>query len=116
VGFSRPRSRPTKRPGAAAGEFVQDLADTLGRQTDPEAVFLFACWMVYLGDQPRALEALQAAVNGGISVPATLSQEPLFEPLRAEPAFARVLEEAQRGREKALALFREAGGDRLLGL
>jgi len=98
------------------GQHVQDLADTLGRQVDPEAVFLFACWMVHLGDRPRALEALQAAVRGGFSVPATLSREPLFEPLRKEPTFARVLEQAQRGREEALVRFREAGGEHVLGL
>jgi serine/threonine protein kinase/tetratricopeptide (TPR) repeat protein len=95
---------------------IQNLADTLGRQLDPEAQFLFACWLAHIGDGQRALEALQAAVSGGFSVPATLTREPLFEPLRTEPAFERVLELARRGRESALALFLEEGGDRLLGL
>ena len=95
---------------------LRDLANTLGRQLDPEAIFLSACWMLHLGDRSRALEALQGAVDGGFSVPATLTRERLFEPLRGEPEFTAILEQAEREREKALALFREAGGDRLLGL
>jgi len=105
-----------RSPDAVPAEAVEDLESTLGRQIDPEATFLVACWMAHLGKRSRALEALEAAVDGGFLIPRTLTREPLFEPLRAEPAFARALERAERGREAALVLFRAEGGDQLLGL
>ena len=39
-----------------------------------------------------------------------------FDPLRDDPGFQALLADAEEGRRKALVAFREAGGERLLGL
>jgi hypothetical protein len=46
----------------------------------------------------------------------TLAGRPHFDALRAEPAFRALLDEAEAGRQRALAAFREAGGERLVGV
>jgi len=38
-----------------------------------------------------------------------------FDGLRSEPAFQALLAAAESGRQRALAAFRAAGGERLLG-
>jgi hypothetical protein len=48
-------------------------------------------------------------------VAATLAERPQFDALRGDPAFQKLLADAQAGHAKALAAFREAGGERLLG-
>ena len=45
----------------------------------------------------------------------TLSGSRQFDALRNDPAFQALLAEAEAGRRDALAAFREAGGERLLG-
>ena len=39
----------------------------------------------------------------------------VFDPLRSVPAFQALLLEAEAGRRRTLAAFREAGGQQLLG-
>jgi hypothetical protein len=45
----------------------------------------------------------------------TLSASRSFDPLRSDQRFHAILGEAEAGRQQALAAFREAGGERLLG-
>jgi len=45
----------------------------------------------------------------------TLSAIPSFDPLRSDARFQAILTEAKVGRQQALAAFREAGAERLLG-
>ena len=45
----------------------------------------------------------------------TLRSRPQFDALREDPEFKALVAAADAGRERALAAFREAGGDRLLG-
>ena len=58
---------------------------------------------------------LQRGVTKGYFVTATLSGGKAFDALRSNPAFQALLIEAEAGRQQALAAFREADGERLLG-
>jgi tetratricopeptide (TPR) repeat protein len=82
---------------------------------DPEAIFQQGWLFCDAGEQERGLDYLRRAVDKGYFVAPTLSGRPHFDGLRSNPAFQEVLTRAQAGREQALAAFREAGGERLLG-
>jgi eukaryotic-like serine/threonine-protein kinase len=89
---------------------------TLKIQDDPEAIFQEGWLLCDVGEHEIALGHLRRAVSKGYSVAPTLSGRPQFDALRSEPAFQAILADAEAGRRQALAAFREAGGNRLLGL
>ena len=83
---------------------------------DPEVHYMYACLLARLGDGKRALAFLARAVEGGFYCAPAIAQDPLFDPLRADPDFIRVLRLAQTRHRDASAAFTNAGGERLLGL
>jgi serine/threonine protein kinase len=84
-------------------------------QDDPEAIFQEGWLLCDVGEHETGLGHLRRAVAKGYFVAATLLRRRQFDALRSEPAFRALLEEAEAGRERALAAFREAGGERLIG-
>ena len=58
---------------------------------------------------------MQRAVAKGYFAVTTLSNSPQFDALRDDPAFRALVGDAQTARERALAAFREGGGELLLG-
>jgi eukaryotic-like serine/threonine-protein kinase len=84
-------------------------------QEDPEAIFQEGWLLCDVGEHEAGLGHLQRAVAKGYFVTTTLSNSRQFDALRGDPAFADLLREAEAGRQQALAAFRAAGGERLLG-
>lgn len=82
---------------------------------DPEAIFQEGWLLCDVGEHERGLGHLRRAVAQGYFVAPTLSGSRPFDALRSDPAFQELLAEAEAGRGQALAAFREAGGERLLG-
>jgi eukaryotic-like serine/threonine-protein kinase len=82
---------------------------------DPEAIFQIGWLLCDVGEHERGLEELRRGVAKGYTVAPTLAGSPSFEALRADPRFQELLQEAEAGRQQALAAFREGGGERLLG-
>ena len=81
---------------------------------DPEAIFQRGWLLCDVGDYEGGLEYLQRAIKKGyFVVPALLRSQ--FDGIREHAAFRAVFAEAEAGRRQALAVFREAGGERLLG-
>ena len=68
-----------------------------------------------VGEHDRGLGYLQRAVAKGYFAAPTLSGRTQFDALRSDPAFRALMEDAEAGRQRALAAFREAGGERLIG-
>ena len=87
----------------------------LGIMDDPEAAFQEGWLLCDAGGHPHGLPRLQQAIAKGYSVATTLKAAPQFDALRGDPAFDRLVAEADEKRARALAAFQEAGGDRLLG-
>jgi hypothetical protein len=85
------------------------------KSPDPCARFYLARTFAYLHD-PRALELLREAVEGGYYCYAFLTRDPWLDGLRADPQFRTVLRTAETCYRGALDAFLAAGGDRLLGL
>jgi eukaryotic-like serine/threonine-protein kinase len=88
---------------------------TLKIQEDPEAIFQEGWLLCDAGELREGLDHLRRAVDKGYFVAPTLAGRPQFDALRGDPAFQAVLADAEAGRARALAAFREAGGERLLG-
>jgi hypothetical protein len=91
------------------------LSGALKIQDDPEAIFLEGWLLCDLDEHERGLRHLQRAVAKGYFRAPTLAGSRQFDALRSLPAFQTLLAEAEAGSRQALAAFREAGGEPLLG-
>jgi serine/threonine protein kinase len=89
--------------------------DGLKIRDDPEAIFQEGRFLCDVGEHRQGLDYLTRAIGKGYCVLATLQHSHEFDKLRGDPAFEALLTEAAAGRNRALAAFREAGGERLLG-
>jgi TolB-like protein len=100
-----------------AADMIQKMtaASMLKIKDDPEAIFQQGWLLCDVGEHAAGLAHLRLAVSKGYFVASTLSQHPQFDALRSDPGFIEMLDEAERGRRRALAGFRDAGGERLLG-
>ena len=85
-------------------------------QDDPEAIFREGWMLCDVGEHEQGLRRLQRAVARGYFVAPTLAASRHFDPLRHNPQFQALVAEAEAGRQAALTAFREAGGERLLGV
>jgi serine/threonine protein kinase/tetratricopeptide (TPR) repeat protein len=83
---------------------------------DPEAIFQEGWLLCDVGEHELGLGYLQRAVAKGYFPTATLTRSPQFDALRGSLAFDTLLAESESGRLRALAAFRDAGGERLLGV
>ena len=83
---------------------------------DPEAIFQEGWMLCDVGEYELGLGYLQGAVTKGYFPTATLERSPQFDALRGTPAFESLVAESEAGRLRSLAAFRDAGGERLLGL
>jgi serine/threonine-protein kinase len=101
-----------------AADMVTNMAELAGLKImdDPEAIFQEGWLLCDVGEHQRGLGELRRAIARGYFVAPTLAGRPQFDALRGDPAFQELLREAEAGRDRALAAFREAGGERLLGL
>jgi TolB-like protein len=84
-------------------------------QDDPEAIFQEGWLLCDVGAHEQGLGYLRRAVGRGYFPVETLAHGPAFAAIRSELDFQALLSEAEAGRQLALAAFREAGGERLLG-
>jgi serine/threonine protein kinase/tetratricopeptide (TPR) repeat protein len=92
--------------------------DTFGElmiREDPEAMFQEGWLWCDVGEHERGLAQLRRAVDKGYFVAPTLAGRPQFDAMRGDPGFQEVLALATAGRDRALAAFHEAGGEKLLG-
>jgi eukaryotic-like serine/threonine-protein kinase len=101
----------------AADMWSNDMSDLGGLKIrdDPEAIFQEGWLLCDVGEHQRGLAFLRRAVEKGYFVAPTLTGSRHFDALRGDPGFQEVLALAEAGRARALAAFREAGGERLLG-
>ncbi len=84
-------------------------------QDDPEAMFVEGWLLCDAGAFEAGLASLRRSVAKGYYAAQTLASSRHFDPLRNDPVFHSLVADAEAGRERALAAFRKAGGERLLG-
>ncbi len=83
---------------------------------DPEASYMYSLILFRTGQVERGLELLESAVSGGFNAATAMAEEVSFDPVRGEPRFEKLRERATARRAEALAAYRSAGGERLLGI
>jgi serine/threonine protein kinase/tetratricopeptide (TPR) repeat protein len=99
-------------PEAVQGAVEEGLATFF----DPEALFLYSLVLFRTGRVERGLELLEGAVGAGYTAVHAMAEEPSFDPVRGAPRFETLREQASARRAVALAAYRSAGGERLLGI
>jgi hypothetical protein len=82
---------------------------------DPEHEFYFARALSRAGAGPEALGAAERVIGHGFYCVLPLRNDPWLDAARAEPGFGPLLERAEAGRRRAVAAYRDAGGEKLLG-
>ena len=90
------------------------LDTALVKHKDPEALFMIGTCQAYAGD-PRALESLSLAIQGGYTVPEALRTNLWLDGMRREGKLDALIERAEAGRREALRVFEENRGQDLLG-
>ena len=85
-------------------------------QDDPEAIFQEGWLLCDVGDYDAGLEFIRLAIAKHYWAVATLMNSRQFDELRNRAEFNVLLARAKEGREHALLAYREAGGERLLGV
>ncbi len=109
--------KATSPPGSIAGP--SDIVTTLESFPslkifeDPEAIFQEGWFFCDVGDYARGLEYCRRHRHADISPPPRWP-DPQFDALRDDPAFQKLVADAEAGRQRAHEAFREAGGERLL--
>jgi hypothetical protein len=88
---------------------------TLRIREDPEAIFQEGWLLCDVGEIDAGMPYLRRAVDKGYFAAPALERWPQFDALRQRADFQGVLADADAGRQRALAAFRDAGGERLLG-
>jgi TolB-like protein len=83
---------------------------------DPEASFMYSLVLFRTGQAERGLELLEGAVRGGFNAATAMTDEPGYDVVRREPRFEALRDLAETRRSEALAAYRAAGGERLLGM
>ena len=94
---------------------VAQLAELKIRE-DPEAMFQQGWLFCDVGEHEKGFDYIRRAVANGYFAARTLASRSQFDALRSDAVFQAVLADAEAGRDRALAAFRDAGGERLLGV
>ncbi|HET7498101.1 MAG TPA: hypothetical protein VFM00_07355, partial [Candidatus Eisenbacteria bacterium] len=82
---------------------------------DPEAMFQEGLLFCDAGDPGIGLDLLRRSVAKGYFPPERLARGAAFDAVRDTPEFQKILADAEAGRAQALEVFRQRGGERLLG-
>jgi DNA-binding winged helix-turn-helix (wHTH) protein/tetratricopeptide (TPR) repeat protein len=94
---------------AAVNQFVAEFRD-------PEALYYSARHLAHLNETDAAIDLFERVVAGGCFCFPTFVGDPWLTSLRDKPAFTKTLRRAEAEHGKAASVFRERGGERLLGI
>jgi hypothetical protein len=120
-----PRVPPVMRTFVLAAQYVIDpdvprdmalLRTFLDQFKDPEGLYYLARTMAKLGDTDSATLAMKRSIERGYLCYPTFASDTWLDPLRGSPEFEEAMDRARRGYASAIADFRAADGERILGV
>jgi len=82
---------------------------------DPEAMFQEGSMFCSAGEPVRGLEMIRRGIAKGFFAPQKLARSAMFDEVRGTPEFQKVLADSEAGRAQAMVVFRQRGGEQLLG-
>jgi hypothetical protein len=82
---------------------------------DPEACFQEGLLFCDVGVPERGFEHLRQAVDKEYFQVEALTSSPLLDEVRGDPRYKELLARSAEGRLRAMEVFRERGGERILG-
>jgi len=94
---------------AAVNHFVAEFRD-------PEALYYSARHLAHLNEIDAAVGLFERVVAGGCVCFPTFSRDPWLQSLRKKSAFTRTLRQAEVEHQEAASVFRERGGEKLVGV
>ena len=83
---------------------------------DPEGLFYLTRLLAHFGEVERALAVFDRVVAGGFCCLPSFARDPWLDGLRAHAGFKRLLGLAESRYRAARRAFRDAGGERVLGI
>ena len=83
---------------------------------DPEGLFYLTCLSARVGDVAGALALFERVVAGGFCCFPSFARDSWLDGLRGQAEFRRVLSLAETRHREAVVAFRDAGGERVLGV
>jgi DNA-binding winged helix-turn-helix (wHTH) protein/tetratricopeptide (TPR) repeat protein len=93
---------------AAVNRFVAEFRD-------PEALYYSARHLAHLNEVDAAVDLFGRVVAGGCFCVPTFARDPWLKSVRKKPAFAKALHQAEIEHDKAVTIFRDRGGEKLVG-
>jgi tetratricopeptide (TPR) repeat protein len=93
---------------AAVNHFVAEFRD-------PEALYYSARHLAHLNEIDAAVDLFERVVAGGCFCFPAFARDPWLRSVRKKPAFIKALRRAEIEYGKAATLFRDRGGERLVG-
>jgi serine/threonine protein kinase/tetratricopeptide (TPR) repeat protein len=98
-------------------EFLEEAEHAIAAFRDPEGVWQLARGLAYFGERERALAAFNRSLEMGFILYRILTREdPWLDPLRSSPEFVDLVRRSESLYREAVAVFRDAGGEELLGV
>ena len=99
----------------ASGVEIAKLMTNSGFR-DPEGVYMMARCAARLDQVDTALQMFELVISRGFHCAATMRRDPWLAALRGRPEFEVLIERAEAGHREAARVFREVGGEALLGV
>ena len=83
---------------------------------DPEGLYYVVRHLAHLGETGPALQLFERVVAGGYFCYPAMAKDPWLDSVRNEPAFIRLLHQAETQHRDAAASFKRLRGEKLLGV
>jgi hypothetical protein len=98
-----------------AAESIAAVKHFVAEFRDPEALYYSARHLAHLNEIDAAVYLFGRVVAGGCFCFPTFARDPWLKSVRKKPAFVKALRQAEIEHQKAVTIFVDRGGEKLVG-